>query len=107
MTLAAANAGSSQTWKRINTRLLGLTSSQTTEWKQRWTASFITPGHGDNTINKLARLSEGSSTTCYRPNSAFSASFDDFAKELVIDDASNEDQCRHTREQLGFDKDHP
>ena len=107
MTLAAANAGSSQTWKRINARLLDLTSDQTTEWKQEWTVSFLTPGYDNTTLDELARLSEGSSTTCYQPNPAFSASFEDFANDLVIQDASDEDQCRHTREQLGFNKDHP
>ena len=41
--------------------------------------------------------------TCYEPSDAFSPSFEDFAKDLVIDDAADEDQCRHTREQLGYE----
>ena len=37
----------------------------------------------------------------------YSESFEDFAMPLVIDDAEDEEQCRNTREQLGFDDDHP
>ncbi len=96
----------SQTWQRINTRLLDVNSDQTM-WKQEWTVSFVTPGYDTTSIEKLTQLSEGDSTTCYQPDPAFSASFDDFATGLVIKDASDEDQCRHTREQLGFGKDHP
>ena len=37
----------------------------------------------------------------------FSPSFEDFAKKLVIEDASNEARCEEVREELGFQKDHP
>ena len=46
-------------------------------------------------------------TVCYKTNPAFSASFENFARDLVIEDPSDEDQCRQVREDLGFDKDHP
>jgi hypothetical protein len=33
--------------------------------------------------------------------------FEDFARGLAIDDASDEDQCRKARELLGYDRDYP
>ncbi len=109
LTLEDKTSSPSQIWKRVNTRVLDLDGDQTTEWKQKWTVSFVAPDYGNATLDELASLSEGNSITWYQPSPApaFCASFEDFAKELVIEDASDEDQCRHTREQLGFDKDHP
>ena len=95
-----------QKWKRINTRLLNLNDSRQTERKQDWTVSFISSPrahHKELTHN----ISDDLVTTCYKPNPAFSTAFDDFAKDLVIDDAADEKQCSRVREELGFEKDHP
>ena len=37
----------------------------------------------------------------------FNLSFENFAKKFVIEDEKDEDQCRRTREGLGFESDHP
>ena len=58
------------------------------------------------TYIKFPEIGGGTSTVCYKTNSAFSASFENFATDLVIEDPSDEDQCRQVREDLGFDKDH-
>ena len=108
MTLQSYSADglSSQNWKRVNTRLLDLNTDQS--WNQEWTVSFLTPGYDNRTLDELAGSSDDTlSTTCYQRNTGFSSSFDLFAKELVISDASDEEQCMNTREQLGFDKEHP
>jgi hypothetical protein len=102
-----SNATSSRSfsWKRVNTRLLDWNTDQTT-WKQEWTISVVSPGGHDAFDFKKVLDNENDVITCYEPNPAFSTSFDDYAKGLVISDASNEDQCRQTREKLGFDKDY-
>ena len=69
--------------------------------------SFVTPGYNITTLEESVLGShKGQSTTCYPRNPAFCASFDNFAKKLVINDANNEEKCRKTREGMGFDKDH-
>lgn len=37
---------------------------------------------------------------------AFSKSFEDFAKDIEIDDATDEEECSYARQQLGFDSDY-
>eukprot|EP00956_Cyclotella_meneghiniana_P014940 scaffold22644_cov44-Cyclotella_meneghiniana.AAC.4 len=91
-------------WKRVNTRLL--VSNDQSEWKQQWTVSFTSPGHDSMTLDEYTQ-DEAMSSICYKHNPAFSASFENFAKQLVVNDAGDEEQCRKVREELGFDKDHP
>lgn len=97
---------SSQTWTRTNTRLLDSFGSNQAAWKQDWKVSFLIDPGNTTLEDFAARDNSGRGTTCYTPNPAFSASFDVFAKGLVITDPANEEQCRKTREQLGFDKDY-
>ena len=93
-------------WKRVNTRLLNKIDASS-EWKQTWTVSFVDDGYSGNatTLSNLI-LDQSTDKTCYDVNPAFSPSFEDFAKGLSITDASDEEECGDTREELGFDKDH-
>ena len=91
-------------WKRVNTRLL--VSNDQSEWKQKWTVSFTSPGHDSMALDEYTQ-DEAVSSICYKHNPAFSASFENFAKQLVVNDAGDEEQCRRVREELGLDKDHP
>jgi len=100
---ATGNPG--QKWKRINTRMMERSGG--TAWRQAWTMAFIDPDYDKSDVEEFSRGFEDGFTTCYKRNGGFSASFDDFAKDLVIKDASNEKSCQEAREQLGFDKDHP
>ena len=97
-------------WIRKNTRLLPSNNVQS-EWKQIWVVSFIASDYKGPSLEEFSpdnTSSNGhSDTTCFNVNSAFSPSFESFARELAINDASDEDQCRNVREKLGFDKDHP
>lgn len=90
-------------WERSNTRLLEENNDQI-GWEQAWTVSFIEPE--DTNLESFAS-NHGEVATCYGTNAAFSASFEDFAQQLVIVDAGDEEQCQKVREELGFDKDHP
>ena len=111
MTLQNSTAASTanKSWKRINTRLVDVNEDDHASWRQAWTVSFITPVSDNNpSFSTLEESIVGDgSKRCYRPNTAFSASFDGFARGLTINDASDEMQCRDTQEALGFDKDHP
>ena len=40
-------------------------------------------------------------------NPGFNRAFDDFASSFAIKDASDEDQCRDAREEMGFEPEHP
>jgi hypothetical protein len=91
-------------WERINTRLLGINE---TGWKQDWTVSLIASEYDGATLHDVFVNSEGGSSVCYKTNPAFSASFENFASNLVIRDPSDDDQCRQVREDLGFDENHP
>ena len=93
-------------WIRTNTRLLDL-GDQSGEWKREWTVLFLSSGYENVNLEEFVQDGTNSVLTCYDMSSAFSPSFDDFAKELVIEDSSDEDQCRNVREKMGFDKDHP
>ena len=97
-------------WIRMNTRLLASNSATSDNaisgWKQDWKISFVDPEYKGPSVAEFIQKETASNIKCYNISSAFSASFDDFAKELVVNDASDEDQCRKVREQLGFDKDH-
>ena len=78
-----------------------------TEWKQSWTASSAN-AHKNIALGEfLYDIDDTDDVSCYKSNHAFSASFENFAKQLVINDAAEEDQCRNVREGLGFDKDYP
>jgi len=102
-----SNSDSNMNWIRTNTRLLDL-DDQSSEWKRQWTVSFISSDYQNVSIEDFVQDDDINWVSkCYDMSSAFSPSFDDFAKELVIEDASDEDQCRNVREGLGFDKDHP
>ena len=98
-------------WQRLNTRLMDGVSDET-DWKRHWSASFITPKENSTiTLGNYGDMFEYSVkdnlVECYGSNPAFSSSFDNWAKDLAIKDAGDEDQCRKLRETLGFDKDHP
>ena len=101
-----STSDSNMKWIRMNTRLLA-SNSATSGWKQDWKVAFVDPEYKGPSVTEFIQGNTLLSTTCYKANPAFSASFDDFAKELVVNDASDEDQCRKVREGLGFDKDHP
>ena len=96
---------SAHIWVRRNTRLLASNSVQS-EWKQKWAVSFITSDYKGPSVQEFVQKSDERSR-CYKINSAFSPSFESFARELVVNDASDEKQCSNVREKLGFDKDHP
>jgi hypothetical protein len=59
----------------------------------------------DHVLPRAISTNEG--TNCYNASDAYSASFDTYSLDLIIDDATDEDQCRNTREKLGFDRDYP
>jgi hypothetical protein len=81
---------------------LKCTASSSKEWNQNWKVNFIEAFDGS-----LSELGNRWGQTCYTENKGFSPSFEDFARGLVIDDASDEDQCRKARELMGFDRDYP
>ena len=93
-------------WIRMNTRLLA-SNSATSIWKQQWKVTFVDPEYKGPSVAEFIQDDLTLNPKCYRVNPAFSASFDGFAKDLVVDDASDEDQCREVREALGFHKDYP
>ena len=93
-------------WIRMNTRLLD-SSSSTSYWKQQWKVAFIDPQYQGPSVAEFIPGKMESNVQCFKSNPAFSAAFDDFANGLVVNDASDEDQCRKVREALGFNKDHP
>jgi hypothetical protein len=107
MILVSNDATSSNVkWIRINTRLL-TSNSETSGWKQDLKVAFVDPEYKGPSITEFIQEETASNAKCFKINPAFSASFDDFAKELIVNDASDEDQCRKVREEMGFDKDHP
>ena len=69
--------------------------------------SGLDSSYKGTSIDGFIQNNNASTKHCYVMNSAFSASFDSFAKEVVVDDPSDEDQCRKVREALGFDRDYP
>ena len=101
-----STSDSNMKWIRLNTRLLA-SNSAIDGWKQDWKVTFVDPEYKGPSVTEFIQDDMALNTKCYNISSAFSASFDDFAKELVVNDASDEDQCRKVREGLGFDKDHP
>ena len=58
-------------------------------------------------LEELDRRCCDLATIYHKQKSSFSAAFDDFARDLVINDATDEEQCGKAREKLGFEKDHP
>ena len=89
-------------WKRLNTRLL----ERSSDWKQKWTVSFVDDAYSGDATTLENLILDHTDTVCYGVNDAFSPSFEEFAKGLSIADASNQEECGETREQLGFDKDY-
>jgi hypothetical protein len=89
-----------QKWRKVNTRLL---SASEQGWNQNWEVIFAE--QYDHVLPRAIDTNEG--TKCYNASDAYSASFDAFSLDLIIDDATDEDQCRNTREMLGFDRDYP
>jgi hypothetical protein len=91
-------------WNKVNTRLLTTNEVSASEgWNQNWTIDFLEAFDG----SILSGSDSGSDQRCYTLNEGFSPSFEDFARGLVINDESDEDQCRKARELLGFDRDYP
>ena len=93
-------------WSRVNTQLLHTNNGQS-EWKQKWAVSFLTSDYKGLSLEKLIENFDDSNAKCYKVNPAFSASFESFARELAINDVTDEAQCEKVRQELGFDKDHP
>jgi hypothetical protein len=89
-----------QKWRKVNTRLL---SASEQGWNQNWEVIFAE--QYDPVLPRSIHTNEG--TKCYNASDAYSASFDAFSLGLIINDATDEDQCRNTREKLGFDRDYP
>ena len=102
-----ATSNQNLNWARLNTRLLDSSSASSGNWKQQWKVSFNDLDYNGPSISEFVQNKNGLTNKCYAMNPAFSASFDNFAKELIVKDPSDEDQCRKVREALGFDKDHP
>eukprot|EP00956_Cyclotella_meneghiniana_P040818 scaffold206212_cov43-Cyclotella_meneghiniana.AAC.1 len=101
-----STSDSNMKWIRTNTRLLA-SNSAIDGWKQDWKVTFVDSEYKEPSVAEFIQEEMASNAKCYNINSAFSASFDEFAKELVVKDASDENQCRKVREALGFDKDYP
>ena len=99
----------SQTWRRQNVRLLDSDAELSQEWIQDWSLSFDSTEQGYN----ISSLQEFSGSTdevtkrCYPPNPAFNRAFEDFASGFVINTAADEDECKATRQDMGFEPDHP
>lgn len=89
-----------QKWRTVNTRLL---SASEQGWNQNWEIIFAE--QYDKVLPRVIETNVG--MKCYNASAAYSASFDAFSLGLIIDDATDEDQCRNTREMLGFDRDYP
>ena len=69
------------------------------EWINKWAVDFVESP--DTVTESLQNSQSGDATVArnfYPSSAAFSNSFEDFAKSLVITDDSNEDQCRIARE---------
>ena len=119
ITMSTFTAASNQIWRRINARLLDTNSGSHSKGKQEWSDSFTTAIYGNailedlhqkcgtNAESQIPFCRQRLARTCYKQNPAFSASFDRFARELVISDPTDEVRCRQTRVELGFDRDHP
>lgn len=69
---------------------------------QKWSIEYVEEYNGASFTSAYT-----AGQKCYKQNQGFSQSFDDFARNLVISDAGNENQCMNARVGLGFDKDHP
>jgi hypothetical protein len=89
-----------QKWRKVNTRLLPASEQG---WNQNWEVIFAE--QYDHVLPRAIGTNEG--TKCYNASDAYSASFDAYSLDLIIDDATDEDQCRNTRKKLGFDRDYP
>ena len=85
-----------QTWKRENTRLLSRESSGSV-WNQKWTMNFADKDYDVNSFDAehIWSSTPVSLMNCYGPNPAFSTSFEEFAKETLINNAKDEAQCQH------------
>jgi hypothetical protein len=94
-------------WNKVNTCLLTTSdASSSNEWNQNWTVNFVEAFDG-RILGQPYGIGAVGSGTCYSVSEGFSPSFEDFARGLAIDDASDEDQCRKARELLGYDRDYP
>jgi hypothetical protein len=89
-----------QKWRTVNTRLLPASEQG---WNQNWEVIFAE--QYDNVLPQAYGNQPG--RKCYNASDAYSASFDAFSLDLIINDATDEDQCQNTREMLGFDRDYP
>ncbi|KAL7505952.1 hypothetical protein ACHAXN_004087 [Cyclotella atomus] len=69
---------------------------------QKWSIEFVEKYDGPSHTSAFT-----AGQRCFKQNQGFSQSFDDFARNLVITDAGNENQCMNARVGLGFDKEHP
>jgi hypothetical protein len=90
------SSDASQQWRKVSARLL---EEGEADFVQSWSVKFV-----EDYDDSLSSLSTSDSPTCFEPNAGFSAAFEDFAKDLVIDDTSDESQCEDTREQLGYER---
>ena len=87
-------------WIRVNTRLISKVSPDAaSDWKQGWNPSYITPEgfEVERTPNDVI-LDHRWESQCFKRNPGYSASFDNWALGLAIDNPRKEDECRATRE---------
>jgi len=57
-----------------------------------------------HTAHSHSQDDSGANDDC--DDDAFSKSFEDYAKDFEIDDATDEEECSYARQQLGFDSDY-
>eukprot|EP00584_Thalassiosira_punctigera_P027883 CAMPEP_0172576342 /NCGR_PEP_ID=MMETSP1067-20121228/137666_1 /TAXON_ID=265564 ORGANISM="Thalassiosira punctigera, Strain Tpunct2005C2" /NCGR_SAMPLE_ID=MMETSP1067 /ASSEMBLY_ACC=CAM_ASM_000444 /LENGTH=2652 /DNA_ID=CAMNT_0013369009 /DNA_START=2375 /DNA_END=10333 /DNA_ORIENTATION=- len=90
---------SSQIWRQQNVRLLESSNNL-----------FVRFEEPEYTVLDLQQYRwSDADRNCYPPNPAFNRAFEDFIvnNKIVIKNSADEDQCKHVREELGFDPDFP
>jgi hypothetical protein len=81
-----------------------MNAASSSDWgSQNWKIDFVEAFAGSLPIYNADKPTQ----TCYQIHEGFSQSFENFAQGIVIDDETDEDQCRQSRELLGFDRDYP
>jgi hypothetical protein len=101
--LVSISDGNAQTWNKVNTRLMTNTVPSNSDWGNNWKIDFVEDFAGSLPIYNANNPTQ----TCYQIHEGFSQSFENIAQGIVIDDETDEDQCRQSRELLGSDRDYP
>ncbi len=105
--LLLVNRTTDISWRRQNVRFLDPADTLSQEWIQDWEVSFDTTEQGYNITSFQEFSGSNSVKVCYPPNPAFNRAFDSFALGLVINNAADEDECKATRQGMGFESEHP